>query len=165
MADNVSITPGAGETVATDEVAVNGGSVAQVQFVKLVDGASNGTDGIPGSAADGLSTRETLVGGLSNARTTALASSLVVKASAGVLFGLQGYTTVSQFLQIHDASSLPADTAVPEEVIPIVANEPFSLDFGRYGIDFATGIVVCNSTSGPTKTLGSADCWFSVQYL
>lgn len=53
MADNVAITAGSGTTIATDEVAVNGGSSAHVQFVKLVDGASNGTSGISGSA-DGL---------------------------------------------------------------------------------------------------------------
>lgn len=50
MADNVAITAGAGTTIATDEVAVNGGSSGHVQFVKLVDGTSNGTGGIPGDA-------------------------------------------------------------------------------------------------------------------
>lgn len=50
MADNVAITAGSGTTIATDEVAVNGGSTAHVQFVKLVDGASNGTTGLPGDA-------------------------------------------------------------------------------------------------------------------
>lgn len=55
MADNVAITAGSGTTIATDEVAVNGGSTAHVQFVKLVDGTSNGTDGIPGTT-NGLRT-------------------------------------------------------------------------------------------------------------
>lgn len=49
MADNVQITAGAGTAIATDEVAVNGGAVAQVQYVKLVDGSSNGVDGVPGT--------------------------------------------------------------------------------------------------------------------
>lgn len=48
MADNVPITAGSGTNVATDEVAVNGGTTAHVQFMKQVDGRSNGTDGIPG---------------------------------------------------------------------------------------------------------------------
>ncbi len=51
MADNVAITAGVGTSVATDDVAVNGGSSAHVQFVKLVDGTANGTSGIPGSTA------------------------------------------------------------------------------------------------------------------
>jgi hypothetical protein len=50
MADNVEITPGSGVNIATDEVQVNGGTTAHVQFVKLVDGTSNGTTGIPGVA-------------------------------------------------------------------------------------------------------------------
>jgi len=51
MADNVAITAGSGTTIATDEVAVNGGSSGHVQFVKLVDGTSNGTDGVPGTTS------------------------------------------------------------------------------------------------------------------
>lgn len=53
MADNVAL-PATGVSAATDEVAVNGGVSAHVQFVKLVDGAANGTDGLPGDATNGL---------------------------------------------------------------------------------------------------------------
>jgi hypothetical protein len=53
MADNVTL-PGTGAVTATDEVAVNGGSSAHVQYVKLVDGTGNGTEGLPGTAANGL---------------------------------------------------------------------------------------------------------------
>ena len=53
MADGVAITAGSGTTIATDEVTVNG-VAGHVQYVKLVDGASNGTDGVPGTAANGL---------------------------------------------------------------------------------------------------------------
>ena len=49
MADNVAITAGSGTTISTDEVAVNGGTTGHVQHVKLVDGTSNGTDGVPGT--------------------------------------------------------------------------------------------------------------------
>lgn len=35
-------------------MAVNGGASGHVQFVKLVDGTANGTDGLPGTAARGL---------------------------------------------------------------------------------------------------------------
>jgi hypothetical protein len=43
----VSTVP-VGTVIATDDVAVNGGSTAQVQYMKQVDGRANGTDGIPG---------------------------------------------------------------------------------------------------------------------
>lgn len=51
MADNVAITAGSGTTIATDEVAVNGGTTAHVQFVKLVDGTADGTTGLPGTSS------------------------------------------------------------------------------------------------------------------
>jgi hypothetical protein len=49
MADNVPITPGAGTTVATDEI---GG--VHYQRMKLVDGTLDGTEAIGGDAAHGL---------------------------------------------------------------------------------------------------------------
>lgn len=102
---------------------------------------------------------------LSNARTTALATNLVVKASAGRLYGFQGYSTTAGFLQLHNTTTLPADTAVPVEVIPVTAGDPFSVDFGVHGVQFSTGIVACFSTTGPTKTLGGSAIWLSAQYV
>lgn len=56
MADNVTVSNNSGNVgtdyaAATDEVAVGGNPVAQVQFVKLVDGTLNGTAPIPGSVS------------------------------------------------------------------------------------------------------------------
>ena len=102
----------------------------------------------------------------SSRSTAAYAASLVVKATAGTLFGLSGYNskTSAQFLQVHDAAELPADTAVPAVVITVPATSNFSIDFGERGRWFNTGIVICNSSTGPTKTIGSADVWVDAQY-
>lgn len=49
MADGVAITAGSGTTIATDDVTVNG-VAGHVQYVKMVDGRANGTDGLPGDS-------------------------------------------------------------------------------------------------------------------
>jgi hypothetical protein len=101
-----------------------------------------------------------------NATSTALASSLVVKASAGTLYMITGYSAraSAQFIHVYNAASLPSDGGVPVMVFTVPAQSNFSLDLGRYGRHFTTGIVIGNSTTAATKTIGSADCWFDVQY-
>lgn len=101
-----------------------------------------------------------------NISTTALATSLVIKASAGRLFGLSGQNDSGsdQYIQLHDAASLPADASVPKVVFKVKAGEPFSIDYGNRGRAFSTGIVVCNSSTLATKTIGAANCWFDAQY-
>ena len=100
---------------------------------------------------------------VSKAKTTALATNLVVKASAGKLYGFYGYSSATQFIQVHNATSLPADTAVPDGVFPISANTPFSL-WLEHPEPYTTGIVICNSSTGPTKTIGSANTWITALY-
>lgn len=101
----------------------------------------------------------------SNINTSAAAASLVIKASAGRLIEIRGYNSKAsaQFIQVHDASSLPADTAVPEETFTVPASSNFYIEFLAHK-SFTTGIVVCNSSTMATKTIGSADCWFSADY-
>jgi hypothetical protein len=107
------------------------------------------------------------VAGPLNASTAALAASLVVKVGAARLLRVTGVSTNvgAQFIQLHDAASLPANAVVPKVVVSVAAGAPFSIDFGIYGRLFTTGIVICNSSTAATKTIGSADCLFDVQFV
>ena len=98
--------------------------------------------------------------------SVAYEASAIVKASAGTIFSVTGYNskTSAQFIQLHDSATLPANTAIPKIVFTVPASSNFFYDFGEIGRQCSAGIVVCNSSTGPTKTIGSADCFFNVQY-
>jgi hypothetical protein len=100
-----------------------------------------------------------------NASTTAYAANLVAKASSGRLWAVKGYNSgPAQFLQLHDAAALPANGAVPVAIFIIPATANFEFDFGLYGRAFDNGITFCNSSTGPTKTIGAADCWIDARF-
>ena len=101
-----------------------------------------------------------------NSTSVAYVASQVVKPKPGVLYGVTGYNSKgsAQFILIHDAALVPAEGAIPAVVISVAAASSFSLDFGALGRAFKNGIVLVNSSTGPTKTIGSADCWFDAQY-
>jgi hypothetical protein len=97
----------------------------------------------------------------------ALATSLVVKASAGRLRLVRVTSTLGavQYLQLHNATSLPANGATPAHVVAIPANSSAELDLGELGDYFATGIVAAVSTTAATLTVGAADSVFSALFV
>lgn len=101
-----------------------------------------------------------------NASSLVYENSRIIKASAGVVYGLDVYSSLgsAQWIQLHDSATLPADTAVPLWIGTVATIANLQKEFGIYGISFANGIVICNSTTGPTKTIGAANCFFQARY-
>ena len=70
----------------------------------------------------------------------------------------------TRYIQVFDSATLPADGAVPLLIFPLATLTSISppIDFGVYGQTFVNGIVVCNSSTEATKTIGSADSFFNL---
>lgn len=99
-----------------------------------------------------------------NANSRAVAASLVVKTSNGLLFGFTVSSVAAQYIQVHDKEALPAEGAVALLSFPVAATSTITTVWipPRY---MEYGIVLCNSSTQHTKTIGSADCIFDVQFL
>lgn len=111
---------------------------------------------------------ELLVSGLPlNIHSETYSNSIQVKTGPGMLFGLLVYNskTAAQAIQIFDAASLPADGAVPAAVFNVPTVDSRALQYLPLGRVFLVGCVICNSSTYPTKTIGSADCFFDVQFI
>lgn len=75
-----------------------------------------------------------------------------VKASPGVLYGVQGYNVAAstRYLKLYDSASAPtAGSGTPKKTIAIPAGAAFAIDFPN-GLRFGSGI-------GYTLVTGSAD--------
>ena len=104
---------------------------------------------------------------LDHTTSTALADDLVVKASAGTLHHIE--VTIASgadgYLQVHDATSQPADTAVPELVIPVrAASAEVHTTIALPGHVCGTGIVLVWSTTKTTLTAGAAAMFATAYY-
>ena len=49
----------------------------------------------------------------------------------------------------------------PCAVFTVPGQSNFSLDLPPTGLQFNHSIIVCNSSTGPTKTKGGEDCFFT----
>jgi hypothetical protein len=110
--------------------------------------------------------RELAIAGLPlNSHSNAYEASRAVS-GPGLLYGVFAYNSnaATQFIQIHDSATLPPDGAVPALFFPLATVSAYPLSW-LPGRSFQRGIVICNSSTGPTKTIGAADCFFDVQYV
>ena len=101
-----------------------------------------------------------------NKTSPALAASFIIKPTMGVLYGLTVTNTkaAAQFVLIFDSETVPGNGAVPLIAKSMAASDAVGFSWFP-GRTFTAGIVVCNSSSQATLTLGSADCLFDAQYI
>ncbi|HEX4672051.1 MAG TPA: hypothetical protein VH279_07270 [Solirubrobacteraceae bacterium] len=102
-----------------------------------------------------------------NASSAKLASSIV--AHTGVC-RLVGFTVTStnasaQFIQVYDAAAVPANGAIPLFTFNVALVNSVTGYWGSMGRWCDRGIVLCNSTTQGTLTIGAADTLFDVQYF
>ena len=101
-----------------------------------------------------------------NHYSTALANSMVVKTGPGILYGVTVTNTLAstQYLLVFDANTVPADGAIPLLAKSLPASDAVGFNW-LPGRTFTVGIVVCNSSTNTSKTIGSANCLFDCQFV
>ena len=71
----------------------------------------------------------------------------------------------SQYIQLHDVTAAPASGAIPAVVYTVTGSSDKTITWALPGRRFHRGIYITNSSTAPTLTAGSADCFFDVQYI
>lgn len=101
-----------------------------------------------------------------NFNPAAAVASGVVKNKPGAVFGwtITNTNAATRWIQFFDAATLPADTAVPLITIQLTTGATSQVTLIRPRI-YLTGIVVCNSSTSATKTIGAADSFLDIQYV
>lgn len=96
--------------------------------------------------------------------TNAFAASAIATTAPARLYSISGFNAgPAQYIQLFDLTAVPVDTTVPLLSFPILATGWWYFDW-QDGLPMHLGIVVTNSTTGTTKTLGAADNQFVVTY-
>ena len=97
----------------------------------------------------------------------ALAASLVGCGESCYLtaFTVLNTNASAQFIQLHDSRTLPGNGAVPTVSFTVPGSSDKTVSYALPGLKFLAGVVIANSSTAATLTLGSADCFFNVQSI
>lgn len=152
----------AGAATAANQTSVIAATGAAVPADAIMVGGSDGTD-LRAIATDaGGQVKVLLEGGTlpvpaapSNSSNIS-AATLQVKNAAGTLYGVTGYSSIAQYFQLLDATSLSSGVTVPKVVVNLPAASSFALDYATLGRAFATGIYAAFSSTEATFTTGTA---------
>jgi hypothetical protein len=120
------------------------------------------------TAFEGLTEAEkvSLVPQPQSASSVALASSIVAVSGQCWLYGVQVNNTKAsvQFILLFDNDRVPASGSVPVASFTAAASTNLGIYYGSIGRYMQRGIVLVNSSTSATFTVGSADCYFDVQF-
>jgi hypothetical protein len=102
-----------------------------------------------------------------NGSSSQLENARAAATSACRLYGFSVFNSKAsaQFILVFDANVLPADGAVTPLVYSVAATSPLAVLWGQTGRWFSRGVIICNSSTSTSKTLGLADCFFDAQFL
>ena len=87
-------------------------------------------------------------------------NSLIATTKACKVFAITGYSASTQYIQIFGTNAVPANGVKALFSVPVSAGQFYSIDFSYYGADL-DGLVICNSSTVNTLTIGSADTTFT----
>lgn len=102
----------------------------------------------------------------STSSSAAAEASRVIKASAGSLFSATMFNNngATRYLQAFNAAALPVNGTVPVFSIPVLTGASETLLLGDLGLTFSTGIVLANSSTATSLTIGAADSLFTASF-
>ena len=181
QSDTASLTNGSQKTMLIDV----SGSVVNSYTPVTGTVALLTTDPLQPSAEDNLNavlhvSRRPLANATNAAsryQTSALATNGIIKAATGKLFKISGFIQPSdvlgsiQYLQLYNATTVPADTAVPVFSMPYICATntlpvSFEYEFCNYGSYYDTGFCWALSTTAATKTLTTgSNAWVQASYV
>ncbi len=102
-----------------------------------------------------------------NSYSVKLENTRIIKSGRGKLYGFTVWNSnaSAQFVLLFDHEGVPPSTALPVSVYPVAGASTLFIGYADVGRSFNQGIVLANSSTGASFTVGSADCWFDAQYL
>lgn len=155
-------TPALPADAATATLQTTGNTSAATTATQTTTTATN-TGTLVGVVNSGAAIVKLKVGTAYN--STALEKSAVVSVSAAApaMARMWNAGGSSRFMQMHDANALPANGAIPDDVVNASTALPGFINFVTPTNSYTTGIVIACSTTAASLTItGTNDALFSV---
>lgn len=83
------------------------------------------------------------------------------------LFGFEVYSSLAsaQWIQLFNTQATSPTGLLPVAIFTVAGTSNLPVAYPWPGRWFDQGIIIANSTTGPTYTAGAANCYYDVQYF